>query len=304
MSHRRRPRVTTSTNASEGEEVRGLVDSLGAMLRGVLDRVQPSRCVKKRDVADARAVEFKGAKGPLDAYSWVDKMEMAFESTKLPEEKKVKMTVSFLDDSAHHWWTLARRSNDGAQTMTWEQFKALFLASHGFPLFSLHCFPLLFLATTASQDATSSTTIGVTYSASTIATYPTPPLPEHVASTVTSLGLAALRLDISDPNLVRAFLYSNTTILLTIPNVLVPSLATNHTNALRFGFKRSPSLLRFGLKIRLGFKTSLPHSSTDPDTNGTTSSAPPPLPPSATAMKKWFAVAMGELFLGPSVDKK
>ena len=76
--------------------------------------------MKKRDVADARAVEFKGVKGPLDAYSWVDKMEMAFESTELPEEKKVKMTVSFLDDSAHHWWTLAMKNNDSAQTMTWE----------------------------------------------------------------------------------------------------------------------------------------------------------------------------------------
>ena len=86
--------------------------------------------MKKRDVANAGAVEFKGAKGPLDAYSWVDKMEMAFESTELPEEKKVKMAVSFLDDSAHHWWTLARRNNDGAQTMTWEQFKALFLGQY------------------------------------------------------------------------------------------------------------------------------------------------------------------------------
>ncbi|KAL6210834.1 hypothetical protein ACLB2K_016066 [Fragaria x ananassa] len=127
MPPRRRPRVATSTNANEGEEVRGLADSIGAMLRCVMDRVQPPRFVKKRDVADAGAVEFKGAKGPLDAYSWVDKMEMAFESTKLPKEKKVKLAVSFLDDSAHHWWTLARRNNDGAQTMTWEQFKALFL---------------------------------------------------------------------------------------------------------------------------------------------------------------------------------
>ncbi|KAL6138341.1 hypothetical protein ACLB2K_063624 [Fragaria x ananassa] len=58
-------------------------------------------------------------------------MEMAFESTELPEEKKVKMTVSFLDDSAHPWWTLARRNNDGAQTMTCEQFKALFLERVG-----------------------------------------------------------------------------------------------------------------------------------------------------------------------------
>ncbi|KAL6140254.1 hypothetical protein ACLB2K_058557 [Fragaria x ananassa] len=57
-------------------------------------------------------------------------MERAFESTELPEEKKVKMAVSFLDDSAYHWWTLARRNNDGAQTMTWEQFKTLFLGQY------------------------------------------------------------------------------------------------------------------------------------------------------------------------------
>ena len=59
MPPRRRPRVASSTNANEGEEVRGLADSIGAMLRGVLDRVQPPRSVKKRDVVDAGAVEFK-----------------------------------------------------------------------------------------------------------------------------------------------------------------------------------------------------------------------------------------------------
>ncbi|KAL6185554.1 hypothetical protein ACLB2K_041686 [Fragaria x ananassa] len=54
-------------------------------------------------------------------------MEMAFESTDLPEEKKVNMAVTFLDDSAHHWWTLASRNSGGAQDMTWEEFKTLFL---------------------------------------------------------------------------------------------------------------------------------------------------------------------------------
>ena len=110
MPPRRRPRVASSTNASEGDEVRGLVDSIGSMLRGVLDRVQQPRSVKKKDIFDAGAIEFKGAKGPLDAHTWVDKMEMAFESTDLPEEKKVKMTVTFLDDSVHHWWILASRN--------------------------------------------------------------------------------------------------------------------------------------------------------------------------------------------------
>lgn len=44
---RRRPRVVSSTNANEGEEVRGLADSIGAMLRGVLDKVQPPRSVRR-----------------------------------------------------------------------------------------------------------------------------------------------------------------------------------------------------------------------------------------------------------------
>ncbi|KAL6223646.1 hypothetical protein ACLB2K_007029 [Fragaria x ananassa] len=106
------------------------------------------------------------------------------------------------------------------------------MASH-FSLSAVSLITLLFLATTASPDAASSTIIGVTYSASTVVTYPTPLLPEHVASTVTSLCLAALYLDVSNPNLVRAFLYSNTA-LLTIPNALVPPLAANRTNALRW----------------------------------------------------------------------
>ncbi|KAL6189166.1 hypothetical protein ACLB2K_040556 [Fragaria x ananassa] len=55
MPPRRRPRVASSTNANEGGEVRGLADSIWAMLRGVLDRVQPPRSVKKRDVADVVA---------------------------------------------------------------------------------------------------------------------------------------------------------------------------------------------------------------------------------------------------------
>ncbi|KAL6128424.1 hypothetical protein ACLB2K_071779 [Fragaria x ananassa] len=130
MPPRRRPRVATSSSANKGNEVRGLVDSIGNMLRGVLDRVQQSRSVKKKDVFDAGAIEFKGAKGPLDVYTWIDKMEKAFESTDLQEEKKVKMAVTFLDDSAHHWWTLASRNNGGAQDMTWEQFKTLFLGQY------------------------------------------------------------------------------------------------------------------------------------------------------------------------------
>ena len=79
--------------------------------------------MKKRVIADAGVAESKGVKGPLDAHAWLDKMEMAFESTDLPEEKKVKMAVTFLDDSAHHWWILASRNRGGAQDMTWEELR-------------------------------------------------------------------------------------------------------------------------------------------------------------------------------------
>ncbi|KAL6140932.1 hypothetical protein ACLB2K_059224 [Fragaria x ananassa] len=96
------------------------------MLRCVMDRVQNPRTIKKKEVSEAGAIEFRGAKGPLDAYVWVDKMKKAFMSTELPEDKKVKMDVNFLDDSAYHWWTLSSRNNEDARDMTWEQFKTLF----------------------------------------------------------------------------------------------------------------------------------------------------------------------------------
>ncbi|KAL6228355.1 hypothetical protein ACLB2K_002305 [Fragaria x ananassa] len=44
--------------------------------------------------------------------------------------RSINPSTTFFDDSAHHWWTLAKRSNDGAQTITWEQFKTLFLGQY------------------------------------------------------------------------------------------------------------------------------------------------------------------------------
>ena len=123
----RQPRVATSINVDEGNEVRGLVDDIGNMLRDVMDRAPQPHTVKRREVYEAGAREFKGAKGPLDAYTWVDKMEKAFASINFPEERKVMLAVTFLDDSAHHWWSLASRNVEDALNMSWEQFKTLFL---------------------------------------------------------------------------------------------------------------------------------------------------------------------------------
>ncbi|KAL6125970.1 hypothetical protein ACLB2K_074021 [Fragaria x ananassa] len=38
--------------------------------------------------------------------------------------------MTFLDDSAHHWWTFASRNRGGVQDMTLEEFKTLFLGQY------------------------------------------------------------------------------------------------------------------------------------------------------------------------------
>ncbi|XP_044460451.1 glucan endo-1,3-beta-glucosidase 7-like [Mangifera indica] len=82
-------------------------------------------------------------------------------------------------------------------------------------------------------------TIGITYTpppTTTAATtaLPTPPPPERIASIVTSLNFASVRLPGSDPSIIRAFSYTNTSLLLSIPNILVPPLAANRSLALRW----------------------------------------------------------------------
>ncbi|CAN6710132.1 unnamed protein product [Malus baccata var. baccata] len=100
--------------------------------------------------------------------------------------------------------------------------------------FFLSLAAILFTLSLLPGSTSLSTTVGATYSTSTAATYAAPPAVDHVAHAVSSLGLSALRLDASDPAMVRAFLYSNTSLLLTIPNQLVPPLAANRSNALRW----------------------------------------------------------------------
>ncbi|XP_010034154.2 glucan endo-1,3-beta-glucosidase 12, partial [Eucalyptus grandis] len=76
------------------------------------------------------------------------------------------------------------------------------------------------------------TTIGVTYSPanSTAA-------PDRVAAAVSALRIPSVRLLDPTPRLLRAFLYSNTSLLLSVPNALVPSLAANRSVALSWLYR-------------------------------------------------------------------
>lgn len=108
------------------------------------------------------------------------------------------------------------------------------------PPVSRSAFLPVFVLIVLHVGSSTATTIGITYSSSPTAAANTiaPPLPpDRVASTVGALKIPAVRLP--DPTLhaVRAFLYSNTSLLLSIPNALVPSLAANRSDAAAWLFQ-------------------------------------------------------------------
>ncbi|KAG8390075.1 hypothetical protein BUALT_Bualt01G0045700 [Buddleja alternifolia] len=79
-------------------------------------------------------------------------------------------------------------------------------------------------------SAASATTIGITYNPST----PNLPPPDHVVSTFQSLHISAVRLINPTPAAVRAFAYTNITLLLSVPNHLIPSFAANRSAAIQW----------------------------------------------------------------------
>ncbi|XP_011036016.1 PREDICTED: glucan endo-1,3-beta-glucosidase 2 [Populus euphratica] len=110
-----------------------------------------------------------------------------------------------------------------------------------FCLFSLTLFPSIttatYLPTSPSvSTTTTTTTLGVTY------TSPPPPSPsstpslpaDHVLSALSSLNIHSLRLPNPDPNLIRSFAFTNTSLFLSIPNSLLPPLAANRSLAARW----------------------------------------------------------------------
>ncbi|KAG7031581.1 Glucan endo-1,3-beta-glucosidase 2, partial [Cucurbita argyrosperma subsp. argyrosperma] len=84
------------------------------------------------------------------------------------------------------------------------------------------------------HPSNSLTTIGVTFSASTANSSPHPQPLDSVAKAIGSLKLTAVRLEDADPNIVRAFAYTNITLILTVPNFMVAPIASNRSVALQW----------------------------------------------------------------------
>ncbi|GER54454.1 glucan endo-1 3-beta-glucosidas [Striga asiatica] len=78
-----------------------------------------------------------------------------------------------------------------------------------------------------SPIAAAPTTLGVTYKPSA----PNLPSPELVVSSLHSLRVPAVRLVDPTPAAVRAFAYTNISLLLSVPNHLIPSFAANRSSA-------------------------------------------------------------------------
>ncbi|XP_042512174.1 glucan endo-1,3-beta-glucosidase 12-like [Macadamia integrifolia] len=81
------------------------------------------------------------------------------------------------------------------------------------------------------SGASSRAAVGVTISSNTAAYHPRP---ERVASVLRSLKITCVRLAEPNPEIIRAFTYSDISLLLSIPNSFVPGMASNQSNALKW----------------------------------------------------------------------
>ncbi|XP_015581630.1 glucan endo-1,3-beta-glucosidase 2 [Ricinus communis] len=96
-------------------------------------------------------------------------------------------------------------------------------------------FPLLLTTTTAvaAHPHSLSTAIGVTYTSPFSQATPSPP-PDKIAAAISTLHFHYLRLTNPEPNLIRSFAFTNTSLFLSIPNSFLLPLASNRSLALRW----------------------------------------------------------------------
>ncbi|XP_019099906.1 PREDICTED: glucan endo-1,3-beta-glucosidase 2-like [Camelina sativa] len=103
---------------------------------------------------------------------------------------------------------------------------------------SSHLLLLITLTAIATPTTiTSATTIGVTYSTPASISATAQLSPDRIAAKVVSMNIPAVRLLDSNPALIRAFAYTNVSLFLSVPNPLVPLLASNRSLAMRWVYR-------------------------------------------------------------------
>ncbi|KAL9678775.1 hypothetical protein QQ045_016625 [Rhodiola kirilowii] len=87
----------------------------------------------------------------------------------------------------------------------------------------------LVLVILPSAVAQKCTNIGVTYTTS-------PSTADDVAKLAESLKLSAVRLPDANPTVIQSFTFTNVSLMLTIPNSMIPAIAANRSNAAQWLF--------------------------------------------------------------------
>ncbi|KAG7536100.1 Glycoside hydrolase family 17 [Arabidopsis suecica] len=99
---------------------------------------------------------------------------------------------------------------------------------------SLNLFLLIALTAIAKSTTISHTTIGFTYSAPASISGSVELWTKRIAAKFVSMKIPSVRLLDSNPAVISAFAYTNVSLLLSVPNTLVPILASNRSLAMRW----------------------------------------------------------------------
>ncbi|XP_010262734.1 PREDICTED: glucan endo-1,3-beta-glucosidase 12-like [Nelumbo nucifera] len=97
------------------------------------------------------------------------------------------------------------------------------------PLLFFFYFPFFSFSLPISGQP-SNPAVGVTYNSGATHLH----RPERVATVLHSLNLERVRIQVPNPDVIRAFSYSGISLLLSIPNSLIPEMASNQSNAQRW----------------------------------------------------------------------
>ena len=86
--------------------------------------------VAAREFKRQNPPSYGGEPDPLVAESWVEQIERILDTLGIKEDKmRVNLTVYQFTGEACHWWKMVRRGQN-LETLTWEEFKELFLRKH------------------------------------------------------------------------------------------------------------------------------------------------------------------------------
>ena len=90
-------------------------------------RVGLTKEVTYTDFSACKPPTYSGEQDPFKCHRWIQDVEGAFATSKVPEDRWVNFVINLLRDRAKSWWnwTLSSKTPEIARSMTWKQFKEL-----------------------------------------------------------------------------------------------------------------------------------------------------------------------------------